>query len=185
MDLTERNTFDLAVYLPSANDYSGDLTPTVAMKLQNSLLGGDAWTTQTEVKLTVDQFDTWVTLSFDFSAVADREDYDQVVIQFGGEGHFVPGQFYFDDIQLLGTIGIFEETFTQINVYPNPVSDVLYLGNADNLKNVSIYSLTGQLIYQSDDVNNSINVSDYPSGMYMLRANGIDGLQYRSKFMVK
>ncbi len=101
MDLSERNIFELTVALPSTNDYSGDLTPTVAMKLQNSLLGADAWTTQTEVKLTVDQFDQWLTLTFDFSAVADREDYDQVVIQFGGEGHFVPGQFSFDDIVLL------------------------------------------------------------------------------------
>ena len=54
MDLTERNEFNLTVALPSSNDYSGDLTPTVAMKLQNSLLGPDAWTTQTEVKLTVE-----------------------------------------------------------------------------------------------------------------------------------
>ena len=100
MDLTERNIFQLDVYFPSSNDYSGALTPTAAIKLQNSLLGGNAWTTQTEVKLTVTEFDTWVTLTFDFSAVADREDYDQVVVQLGGEGHSVPGQFYFDNLYL-------------------------------------------------------------------------------------
>jgi len=100
MDLTERNIFELDVYFPSSNDYSGDLTTMAALKLQNSLLGGNAWTTQTEILKSVEEFDTWVTLTFDFSAVADREDYDQVVVQLGGEGHGVPAQFYFDNLYL-------------------------------------------------------------------------------------
>jgi len=102
MDLTERNVFEIKVYFPSSNDYAGALTPTVAIKLQNSLLGGNAWETQKEILQTIAEFDQWVTLSFDFSEVAGRDDFDQVVVQFGGEGHFVPGQFYFDDIRLLG-----------------------------------------------------------------------------------
>jgi len=101
MDLTQRNKFELKVYFPSSNDYTGGLTPTAAIKLQNSLLGGNAWTTQTEVNLDVTEFDQWVTLTFDFIAAADRDDYDQVVVQLGGEAHNVPGQFYFDDIELL------------------------------------------------------------------------------------
>ncbi|PLW93775.1 MAG: hypothetical protein C0591_14015 [Marinilabiliales bacterium] len=185
MNLTERNQFDLMVKLPSSNDYSGDLTPTVAMKLQNSLLGGNAWTTQTEVKLTVDEFDTWVTLTFDFSEAADREDYDQVVIQIGGEGHLVPGLFYFDNLVLLNPSGVINQTAVRTNVYPNPASDVLYLENAANLNDVSIYSVVGQLIYQSEKVNSSINISDFPAGIYTLHANGNDGKQYFAKFIVK
>lgn len=100
MDLSVRNKFNLDVYFPSSNDYSGNLTTTAAIKLQNSLLGGNAWTTQTEVILSVEELDTWVTLTFDFSSVSDREDYDQVVVQLGGEGHWVPGQFYFDNLDL-------------------------------------------------------------------------------------
>lgn len=100
IDLTERNKFELDVYFPSTNDYSGALTTTAAIKLQNSLLGGNAWTTQTEILITVTEMDQWVTLLFDFSGVADREDYDQVVVQLGGEGHNVPGQFYFDNLYL-------------------------------------------------------------------------------------
>ena len=185
MDLSERNQFELTVALPSSNDYSGDLTPTVAMKLQNSLLGPDAYTTQTEVKLTVDQFDTWVTLTFDFSAVADREDYDQVVIQFGGEGHFVPGQFSFDDLVLLNPVGIRNNIAEQTKVYPNPATDVLFIENASQFQQVSIYSISGQLMYQSDAVNNSIDLNNFSSGLYTLHANGFDGKQYHAKFMVK
>ena len=36
------------------------------------------------------------------------------------------------------------------SVYPNPVSDVHYFENSENLTEMSIYSVQGQLIYQSD-----------------------------------
>ncbi len=102
LDLSERNKFEIQVYFPSTNDYTGALTPTAAIKLQNSLLGGNAWTTQAEVVQTVTVFDEWVTLLFDFDGWNTSIDYDQIVVQFGGEGHLVPGQFYFDNIALLG-----------------------------------------------------------------------------------
>lgn len=101
MDLTVRNVFEMDVYFPSSNDYSGPLSETVALKLQNSLLGPNAWQTQTEVIVTVPERDQWVTVTFDFSSVASNEDYDKIVVQFGGEGHWAPGQFYFDNIELL------------------------------------------------------------------------------------
>lgn len=100
MDLTNRNMFSMKVYFPSTNDYSGALTPTAAIKLQNSLLGGNAWTTQEQILITVTQFDQWITLTYDFGYAAARDDFDQIVVQFGGEGHNVPGTFYFDDFEL-------------------------------------------------------------------------------------
>ena len=57
MDLTVRNVFEMDVYFPSSNDYSGPLSETVALKLQNSLLGPNAWQTQTEVIVTVPERD--------------------------------------------------------------------------------------------------------------------------------
>ncbi len=101
MNLTNRHVFEMRVYFPSSNDYSGALTTTAAIKLQNSLLGPNAWTTQTEILQTVTTFDQWQTLTFDFGSVANRDDYDQLVIQMGGENHLIPGQFYFDDLVLL------------------------------------------------------------------------------------
>jgi PKD repeat protein len=101
MDLTQRNKFKLKVYFPSSNNYTGSLIKKAAIKLQNSLLGGNAWTTQKEVLVDVTVLDQWVTLTFDFFEVANRDDFDQVVVQLGGEAHNDPGQFYFDDIQLL------------------------------------------------------------------------------------
>ena len=101
LDLSERNKFELKVFFPSSNNYTGALTPTASLKLQNSLLGGNAWTTQAEIVQTVTVFDEWVTLTYDFSAWSENIDYDQIVVQLGGEGHWAPGQFYFDDLYLM------------------------------------------------------------------------------------
>ena len=99
LDLSARNKFELDVYFPSANDYT-TMPAQAAIKLQNSLYTENAWWTQTEIVIPVTVFDEWTTLLFDFEAVSDVTDYDKIVVQLGGEGHWVPAQFYFDDLYL-------------------------------------------------------------------------------------
>ncbi len=184
MDLTFRNIFEVKAYFPSSNDYSGDLTPTLALKLQNSLLGGEAWTTQTEIKLDVIEFDTWITLLFDFSIISERDDYDQVVVQFGGEGHFVPGQFYLDDLKLLGTTSIFEQQASILQVFPNPASTTINISGSENMKSLQICNITGQVVLQQAQVGPHINVAHLPDGLYTIIAIGIDGERFTSKVLI-
>lgn len=90
----------MKVFIPSGNDF--DLVkPTVAIKLQNSLLGGNAWQTQIEIVKTIlpSQFNTWIQLEFDYSASSAQTLYDKIVVQLGGEGHVHPGIFYIDDFE--------------------------------------------------------------------------------------
>ena len=108
-DLTTQNKIRLKVYIHSYNDYetentvAGDwitekrLRPQLAVKLQNSDMGDNAWQTQTEIVKSDLTKDRWLELEFDFSSVSGRDDYDKIVIQFGGEGHAGPGIFFFDD----------------------------------------------------------------------------------------
>ena len=110
-NLTNQNKITLKVYIPSYNDYetandvAGEwieesrLLPQLAVKLQNSELGGNAWETQTEIVKADLEFDKWIELEFDFSGVASRDDYDKIVVQFGGEGHAGAGFFFFDDFK--------------------------------------------------------------------------------------
>jgi len=184
MDLNVRNKFEIKVYFPSTNDYTGDLTPTLALKLQNSLLGGEAWTTQTEIKLTVDEFDTWVTLEFDFSEVSDREDYDQVVVQFGGEGHFVAGQFYFDDISLMDNSSIWEQGVKAFEIFPNPVSDKFVIDGIENISSVKIYNMQGQVVAETGNAS-VVNVSQLANGIYQVVAETSDGDLHTSKMLKK
>ncbi|TCC90292.1 hypothetical protein EZ428_13520 [Pedobacter frigiditerrae] len=99
-DLTAKNKIRLKVFLPGGNDFT-KVAPTVSIKLQNSLLGGNAWTTQLEVvkTITAAQYNSWVQLEFDFSAYTAQTLYDKIVVQLGGEGHVNPGIFYIDDFE--------------------------------------------------------------------------------------
>jgi len=108
-DLTAQNKVRVKVFIPSFNDYTTEyavagewisnrkLKPQLAVKLQNSDMGGNAWQTQHEIVKADLEMNKWLELEFDFSGVATRTDYDKIVIQFGAEGHAGPGFFYFDD----------------------------------------------------------------------------------------
>jgi len=112
LDLTQRSTISLKVYMPSYNDYTTSLggeswnpnpylLKQVSVKLQDASLGGDAYTTQQERIQQVSVMDEWVELTFDFSDVTDRQDFSKIVVQIGGEAHFNPGTFFIDDFKLL------------------------------------------------------------------------------------
>ncbi|NLA62956.1 MAG: hypothetical protein GX857_06995, partial [Bacteroidales bacterium] len=110
-DLIKQNKITVKVYIPSYNDYetsnpvAGEwiaesrLRPQLAVKLQDSDMGGNAWENQTEIIQADLETDKWIELEFDFSEVSDRTDYDKIVIQFGAEGHGGPGFFFFDDFK--------------------------------------------------------------------------------------
>lgn len=111
MDIRVRNKFKLKVFIPGYNDYTttggepwqsyNTLQKQVSIKLQNRELGGNAYTTQAEVKHTNLETDKWLELEFDFSGVSTREDFDQIVIQLGGEAIHTGGIFFIDDLELL------------------------------------------------------------------------------------
>ncbi|MBN2348096.1 MAG: PKD domain-containing protein [Bacteroidales bacterium] len=96
MNLSTRNVFKMKVYVDAAT-----AVKTVAVKLQDSKMGGNAWQTQTERKIQDVTDDSWVELTFDFSEVATNENYDKIIVQFGDEGaNKGDGTFYFDDFAL-------------------------------------------------------------------------------------
>ncbi|MFC3560915.1 PKD domain-containing protein [Pedobacter jamesrossensis] len=99
-DLSTKNKIRLKVFIPGGNDFT-KVAPTVSVKLQNSLLGGNAWQTQTEIvkTITAAQYNTWIQLEFDYSGASAQTLYDKIVVQLGGEGHPNPGIFYIDDFE--------------------------------------------------------------------------------------
>jgi hypothetical protein len=109
IDLRERHVFKIKVFMPSYNDYetsAGEvwnpdprLLKQVALKLQNAE-SGTPWETQAEIIVPVGQLDNWVELTFDFSAFAERTDFNRIVLQIGGEAHYIPGTFFVDDFRL-------------------------------------------------------------------------------------
>jgi hypothetical protein len=75
----------------------------------------------------------------------------------------------------------------EIAVYPNPVSNVLNIANANNLANASfsIVDILGKTVFQSKALNNdAIDVSNLSSGVYILSVSSEEGAK-QFKFQKK
>lgn len=79
-------------------------------------------------------------------------------------------------IELVGDeLSTKEESITDINVYPNPVSNILNVDFSSN-KNVDakLYSMSGKLLEINNSINNTkFDMSKYDSGLYILKIGNI------------
>lgn len=66
------------------------------------------------------------------------------------------------------TTGINEShiELSKLLIYPNPSNNTIFV---DCQKGYQIYSITGQLLKQSNQTANQINISDLPTGIYILK----------------
>jgi len=80
---------------------------------------------------------------------------------------------------------IFESSNHFVKIYPNPTSDIIYLENAEDFEDVSIYTIMGKLIYHSTQVENSIDLVKLSPGSYTLLAKGNDGTKYFTKLLIQ
>lgn len=61
-------------------------------------------------------------------------------------------------------------------VYPNPVSETLRIKTFDqDVKRLALYSVNGQKVLEQNEVQNSIDVSNFPSGVYFLQIETTQG----------
>ena len=62
-----------------------------------------------------------------------------------------------------------QDLYTNINAYPNPVSDILYLDTNENWIKVDIYDIAGRITRTVSLNGQSIDVSELESGTYFIR----------------
>lgn len=59
---------------------------------------------------------------------------------------------------------------TTVEVYPNPVSDILYINSTSDLKSIKVLDATGRVCINVNNLNSgSIDVSLLPKGLYIIR----------------
>lgn len=66
-----------------------------------------------------------------------------------------------------GPVGIEEAVSSQVEIFPNPVRDILYI-NSDDVSVVEIYNCIGEQILTFEN-RNEINISSLSRGMYFIR----------------
>lgn len=69
------------------------------------------------------------------------------------------GACYFD-------VSVNELEQPNVFVFPNPVSDVLYISTANSLENIQIINSQGQVLYEGRD--NEIDIKNYSGGVYFI-----------------
>lgn len=74
-----------------------------------------------------------------------------------------------------------------LSIFPNPVSDILFIENADensNIGQISIYNVNGQLILKENQLNrlNEISFENLHRGHYFIRIDLNDETSYSCRF---
>ena len=70
-----------------------------------------------------------------------------------------------------------ENLNTQVKIYPNPACDVMFAETKHQINTIEILSVTGQLIKQINNFNNThaVTVSDLQRGLYFLKITDYNG----------
>ncbi|HLA56781.1 MAG TPA: T9SS type A sorting domain-containing protein [Flavobacterium sp.] len=68
-------------------------------------------------------------------------------------------------------LGVGDFNQNKMSIYPNPVTDVLNIGNITGMADVSIYNLLGQEVFRKSGIDDEshINVSGLSSGTYLVK----------------
>lgn len=87
-----------------------------------------------------------------------------------------------DAVEAKSALGIFAMDSIPLTFYPNPVTNILYLPTSAVGNQVKIYNLTGQCVYMHLLVNNRMDVSTLPSGVYLIQIEHNNQIQ-KGKFL--
>ncbi len=110
----------------------------------------------------------------------------------GGPGAFIVSgnNFFVDDISFTLPLGINEKSKEKpsISIFPNPASDKITISSLDKIKEIKIYNILGELVYESiPSISNTpinINLSAKPKGIYFVKIYG-EEKNYTEKIVIQ
>ncbi|MBO4654581.1 MAG: T9SS type A sorting domain-containing protein [Bacteroidales bacterium] len=104
---------------------------------------------------------------------------ENVIIKFvfmSGYGNNI----FIDNIDICDSpLAVEEHGNSELSVFPNPVKDVVTINFDKAVSQIEVYDVYGKLVKTFTTVNNSVNVSDLASGVYMLNMQTEDGVIVR------
>jgi hypothetical protein len=81
-------------------------------------------------------------------------------------------------IEFTLAVGISNDLFGNVSIYPVPASTLLYVQQAESLQTLTVYSITGTAVMQLENAGSellSLDVSDLEAGLYMLKMENEKG----------
>ncbi|HEX4877607.1 MAG TPA: T9SS type A sorting domain-containing protein, partial [Chitinophagaceae bacterium] len=71
--------------------------------------------------------------------------------------------------QDLGTTAVSNIQNPLIKIYPNPAKDVLYIDGFSGNAQLSLYDVTGKLLFTQFLTQRYVNITNLPGGIYLLK----------------
>lgn len=101
-------------------------------------------------------------------------------------GDFAAGEGWLsvDAMSFDGVTGIDDLSSSNVGLYPNPVSDMLYIEAADSRMSYAVYDAMGKLV-DRDSYLSGIDVSELPAGNYFIEVSTGEGVVRKSGFVVE
>lgn len=76
-----------------------------------------------------------------------------------------------------GNVGIKEHQISGITIYPNPVQNILIIDGLEQVANVTIYDMYGNMMFTESMVEDKINVANFPAGVYVAVVESATGMK--------
>ena len=158
IDFTASESIAIKTWSPKAN------IP-VRLKIEN--IDGSQFA-ELDVNTTVEN--QWEELVWDFSGSTTGIDFTKVVVFFefivdlAGDG----STYYFDDIAVVGTLGLNGNNNINVSVFPNPTSSNVNIQAEDQISTIAIYNVLGQKVIDAspNKASYSVDMSQFVSGLY-------------------
>lgn len=83
------------------------------------------------------------------------------------------------------TVGVAEETLTNVAFYPNPAKNVIEFSSVKNIERVHVYSILGREIGKFNLLDNKLNVENLSEGLYLLKIEFESGAFATKKLIIK
>ena len=151
-------------------------------KLQCKLSGGNWEDISADTIVVANNWTSGVVTDWDLPATMDNPGTTSVYIRWlmvsnvssAGPDVLTTGIAKIDDILVTGVNSVGVESVIyqdQLNVYPNPVQDVLNFESTEEISRVEIYDMQGAQVVSSNErsLNTQVNVADLVPGLYFVR----------------
>ena len=116
--------------------------------------------------------DAYETQAVDLSQFAGQE---KVIVKFAFTSAY-GNNIWIDNINISNQeVSIEENEDNSIAIFPNPAKEVLNITSEKAINQIDIYDVNGKLVKSYTNVNNTINIKDLATGVYMLNITTEDG----------
>ena len=110
-----------------------------------------------------------VVVGEEVSNLTTIEDGDQTVYVIGTDSFELYGEG-----GVVVPLGVNDNNDRSFKVYPNPANDVVFIRGTEGMANITMFDVQGRVVKQVSTQSNTVQVSDLPSGMYMIRIENND-----------